>query len=147
MRKRQEKNIYIQPPRNILLQFFFLLTSKPRYQKNIQIFTSDGSRTRNLGFEYWKWYGQEKKVLGKLSKDFLHFFSFCIFGRGLNPCTWSDTNIYKNGNIFDFTSSKINFARSTYNFFSPKCIQICTYSSKRYASIFPNWYKNVLFSL
>ena len=23
MRKRQEKNIYIQPPRNILLQFFF----------------------------------------------------------------------------------------------------------------------------
>ena len=30
-------------PRNILLQFF--LTSKPTYQKNIQIFTSDGSVT------------------------------------------------------------------------------------------------------
>ena len=144
MRKRQEKNIYIQPPRNILLQFFFLLTSKPRYQKNIQIFTSDGSRILEIlvsviGSMEVLWTGE--KGFRQVEERFSSFFPFLYIWALPKPMikvTSSDTNIYKNGNIFDFTSSKINFDRSTYNFFSPKCLQICTYSSKRYASIFPN---------
>ena len=70
-------------PRNILLQFF--LTSKPTYQKNIQIFTSDGSVTWNLGFGDWKCHGETglRQVEHVFSSLFANLFEYLmIFQNG-----------------------------------------------------------------
>ena len=139
MRKRQEKNIHIQPPRNILLQFFFFSHQSQDIKRIFKYLLVTVAYEKSW-FRVLEVLWTGEKGFSQVEETFSSFFfPFLV--------TWSDTNIYKNGNIFDFTSSKINFDRSTYNFFSPKCLQICKYSSKRYASIFPNWYKNFLSSL